>query len=131
MGFAQAEVAKGALVKFVLPDQFSLAKQDPKPALQAMKKKKKKKKKKAKKGGHTKAAGVGLEGFMDWTDPTASELADEKEDDMSNLVTGFTTRMRERATSSQGETTPGFEVPDDKCPKLSSPDGWRGSEQLG
>ena len=42
---------------------------------------------------------------------------------MSNLVASFTTRMRKRATSSQGETTPGFEVPDDKRPKRSSLDG--------
>ena len=58
------------------------------------------KKKKAKKGGQTKATGTGLEGFGDWTDPTASEPAKEREDDMSSLANGFAAQMRKRAKSS-------------------------------
>ena len=46
-GSAQVKVAKGALVKFVQPDQIPLAEQDPYPAPQVVKKKKKKKKTKA------------------------------------------------------------------------------------
>ena len=33
---------------------------------------------------------------------------------MSNLATRFTARMRKQAASSQGETTPGLEVPSGK-----------------
>ena len=51
--------------------------QDPKPAPQAAKEKKKKKVERV------KAVGEGLEGFVDWGEPTASEPAKEKEDDMS------------------------------------------------
>ena len=47
------------------------------------------KKKKANKVGHIKAAGVGLEGFVDWVDPIFSESAEMREDDMSNFATGF------------------------------------------
>ena len=63
------------------------------------------KKKKAKKGGQTKAVGAGLEGFVDWTNPTASEPTEKREDDMSSLTAGFAARMCKRATSTQGETT--------------------------
>ena len=38
----------------------------------------KKKKKKKVKGGQTMATGVGLEGFVDWTDLTASDPAEER-----------------------------------------------------
>ena len=38
---------------------------------------------------------------------------------MSSLAAGFIPRMRKRAASAQGETTPGFEVPGDKCLKQS------------
>ena len=60
---------------------------------------------------------------MDWTDPTASELAEERKNDMSSLVAGFAARMRKLAMSSQGETTPGSEVPGIKRPKRSGPNG--------
>ena len=43
-------------------------------------------KKKAKKGGQTKAADAGLDDFVDWTDPIASESAEEREDDMSHPI---------------------------------------------
>ena len=56
---------------------------------------------------------------MDWTYPTASELTEERADDMSSLVAGFVAQMRKQAASSQGETTPGSEVPGSKLPKLS------------
>ena len=62
--------------------------------------------KKPKKGGKTKVVGVGLEGFVDWTDPTASNLDEEREDDMSSLAVGFVVRMCKQAASSDGETTP-------------------------
>ena len=89
-GSAQAEVSKWALVKFIVHDQFPLAEQDPQPAPQAANKKKKKK---AKRGGQTKAAGAGLEGFVDWMDLTSSELTEERKDDMSSLTAGFAARM--------------------------------------
>ena len=85
-------------MKFVRPNQFPLVKQDPQLAPQVAKKKKKKKK--AKKGGQNKAIYAGLEGFMDWTDPTTSEPVKEREDDMYSLAVGFTERMRKRAASS-------------------------------
>ena len=50
-------------MKFFRPDQLPLAEQDPKPTPQAAKKKNKKNK--AKKGGQTKAADAGLDGFVD------------------------------------------------------------------
>ena len=40
---------------------------------------------------------MGLEGFVDWTDPIASELAEEGKDDMSSLAVGFVTWMCKRA----------------------------------
>ena len=52
------------------------------------------KRKKAKKVGHIKVVGVGLEGFEDWVDPTSSESAEGRKDDMSNFVAGFATWMR-------------------------------------
>ena len=60
----------------------------------------KKKKKKAKKGGQIKAVDVGLKSFVDWTDPTASELAEKREDNMFSLAIGFSSRMHNRAASS-------------------------------
>ena len=42
---------------------------------------------------------------------------------MSNLAAEFAAWMRKRAASSQGETTPDFEVPSDKSPKRSGSDG--------
>ena len=75
------------------------------------------KKKKEKKGGKTKAFGVGLEGFVDWTNATASEPTEKREDDMTSLTAGFATRMFKRAKSTQGETTPSSKVLGDKIPK--------------
>ena len=34
---------------------------------------------------------------MDWTDPAASELTEEREGDMSSLAVGFSTRRHKRA----------------------------------
>ena len=36
---------------------------------------------------------------MDWVDPIVSESAEEREDDMSNLVVGFSSWIRKQATS--------------------------------
>ena len=58
---------------------------------------------------------------MDWVDPNASDPVEEREDDMSSLVTGFSARMRKRAASAQGETTLGFEVSGGKRPKRPGP----------
>ena len=71
---------------------------------------------------------------MGWANPTlptretqgdrpipqiSRELVEKSESDMSSLAVGFAARMRKRATSAQGETTPGFEVPGGKRPKWS------------
>ena len=66
--------------------------QDPRPVPQVVKKKKKK-------TWQTKAAGVGLEGFVDWTNLGVSESAEEEKNEMSGLFFSFTARMRKRATS--------------------------------
>ena len=110
MGFAQepqAEFAKGALVSFVRPNKSSLAVQDPKPAPQVEKKKK----------GKIKATDAGLEGFVEWVDSIASDSAEERKDDLSNLTARFASRMRKQAASAQGDTTPGSEVSGEKCSK--------------
>ena len=86
----QAETAQETSTTFVRPGQSPLDEQDSRPAPQAAKKKKK---------GKIKAAGVGLEGFLDWVDPNASDLTEEKEDDMSSLTVGFFARMHKRAMS--------------------------------
>ena len=52
-------------------------------------------------------------------DQISSELTEEREDDMSSLADGFFARMRKRAASVQGETTPGSEVPGGKRSKRS------------
>ena len=107
-GFAQepqAEFAKGSLLSFVRPNQSSLAVLDPKPAPQAEKKKK----------GKIKATDAGLEGFVKWVDSIASDSAEEREDDLSNLAARFALRMFKQATSAQGDTTPGSEVSGEKC----------------
>ena len=49
--------------------------------------------------GHIKATGAGSECFMDWLNPTASELAEERKEDISSLVIGFAARMRKRGLS--------------------------------
>ena len=60
---------------------------------------------------------MGLVGFVDWTDPTTSELNEEVEDDISSLAIGFSTWMRKRAASSLGETTLSSKVLGRKRPK--------------
>ena len=80
--------------------------------------------------GQVKPVGTGLEGFVGWVNlptretqgdrpapQTASEPAEESEQDMFSLTVGFVVRMRKRVTSAQGETTPGSEVPGGKHPK--------------
>ena len=37
---------------------------------------------------------MGLEGFVDWTNPGVSELAKDEEAEISGLVSGFSARMR-------------------------------------
>ena len=56
---------------------------------------------------------------MDWAAVIDSEPTEEEEGGMSNLVAGFTARMRKQVASSLGETTSGF---GGKRPKLNSPD---------
>ena len=58
-GFSQEKAAPETLVRL---DHLPLPMQDPKPVPQEAKKNKKKKK-----IGQAKAAGTGLEGFVDWT----------------------------------------------------------------
>ena len=77
--------------------------------------------KKTKKGKIT-AAGAGLEGFVDWVSPNASNPTEEKEDNMSSLATRFATPMSKREVSTHGETTPGFEVSGKKRSRRSDPD---------
>ena len=48
---------------------------------------------------------MGLEGFVDWTNPRVSESTKE-EAEMSGLVSGFATMMRKRVASSQGLNAP-------------------------
>ena len=59
---------------------------------------------------------------MDWTNPKVSESSEEEEAEMSALVSDFAVRMRKRAASAQGSTTPSTKVPSRKCPKLNGPD---------
>ena len=44
--------------------------------------------------GYIKVVGAGLEGFMDWLDPTASDPTEKREEDMSSLSVGFSVWMR-------------------------------------
>ena len=48
---------------------------------------------------------MGLEGFLDSTDPTVSESVEENEAEMSSLAAGFAAQMRKRASNAQDETT--------------------------
>ena len=59
---------------------------------------------------------------MDLVDPIVRKLTEEREDDMSNLPAGFTTRMRKRTARAQEETTLGSEVLRSNCLKRSGPD---------
>ena len=62
-----------------------------------------------------KAVGEGLKGFVDLTDPNVSESAE-----MSCLIARFATRMRKRATNTQGEATHGSDGSDGKHSRWSS-----------
>ena len=75
--------------------------QDPKLAPQMAKKKK---------SGQAKVVDEGLEGFVDLTNPTVSESTEERESEMSGLVTGFAMSRRKRAANAQEETTLGLKV---------------------
>ena len=97
-GFArepQTEIAEGALISFVRTDQSPLREQDSQPSPQVVKRKK------AKKVGHIEVVSGGLKGIMDWVDPISSELAEGREDDMSNFAVGFSTWMHPQAKGSQ------------------------------
>ena len=76
---------------------------------------------KKKKKGKIITIDVRLEGFVDWVDPNTSDLAEEREDNMSSLGVGFSAQIRKRAASAQEETTPSFEVYGGKHPKRSGP----------
>ena len=65
---------------------------------------------------------MGLEGFVEWTNPGVSKSAEKEEAEMSGLVSGFAARMSKRAASAQGEIAPSFEALGRKHPKLSGPD---------
>ena len=98
----QVEISEGALVNFFRPDQSHVTVQDIEATPLSNKRKGKIKAARAAKKGkiiprHTKATSVGLEDFMDWLDPTASDPTKEREGDMSSLTTGFAKRMRKRA----------------------------------
>ena len=55
-------------------------------------------------------------------DPIVSDLAEEREDNMSSLVARFSTSMRKWSASAQRETTPNSEVSEGKRPKRFGPD---------
>ena len=59
---------------------------------------------------------------MDWVNPISSQLAEEREEDMSSLTDKFIARVLKRAVSDQREITSIFEGPYDKRPKRSSLD---------
>ena len=74
--------------------------------------------KKKKKTKQSKATDIGLEGFVDWTNPEVNELTEEEEAEMSYLVSSFAARMCKRVANAQGLTAPGAEVSGGKRPKL-------------
>ena len=51
-----------------------------------------------------------------------SESTEERETEMSGLITRFAMRMRKRVANAQGETFFGLEVQDEKCFKRSGLD---------
>ena len=63
-------------------------------------------KNKKKKVGQVKAAGKGLEGFVDWTNPGISESNEEEEAEMSSLVFCFPARMCKLAVNAWGGDCP-------------------------
>ena len=56
---------------------------------------------------------------MDWTDPTVSELVEEREAKMSSIAARFAVQMRKQATNAQGKATPGSEGPNNKDSRQS------------
>ena len=108
----QVEIAEGALVSFVQSEQSPLVVQDSKPTPQAAKKKKTK----------IKAAVLGLEGFVDWVDPIASDSVEERGDDMSSLDAGFVAQICKQFASAQGETSPCSKVSGEKHSRRSGLD---------
>ena len=94
-----------------------MVEQDPQLAPQTAKKKRKKE---AKKGGQTKAADAGPEGFVDWTDLTTSESAKERRDDMSSLAARFAAWMCKQAASTKWKTPAYSKVYGGKRPKRLS-----------
>ena len=70
--------------------------------------------------GQIKAVETGLEDFVDRLDLTASNPAEEWEEDMYSLAAGFIAWMHKRAASAQGEITPGSKVFGGKHQKRSS-----------
>ena len=87
----QAKIAEGALVSFVQPNQSPLREQYSQLAPQTVKRKKENK------VGHIKAADTGLEGFVDWVDPTSSEPTEGRKNDMFNFVVGYALWIRPQA----------------------------------
>ena len=87
----------------IRPDYPPLVVQDSKPTPQEVNKKKRK-------SEQVKTTSKGLEGFVDWTNPTVGELSEEKEAEMSGLVAGFAMRMSKRAANAQEEAIPSLEV---------------------
>ena len=65
---------------------------------------------------------------MDWVDPIINEPIKEREDDMSSLTARFVMRMPKWATSAQGETIFGSEVPGGMSHPDSRPDLIGGSK---
>ena len=78
---------------------------------------------KKKKKGMIIAIGAGLESFVDWVDPNASDPIKEREEDMSSLAVEFAARICKQAARAQGETTPHSEVSGRKRQK------WYGSDE--
>ena len=58
---------------------------------------------------------------MDWLDPTSSDSAKQREEDMSSHVAGFSAGTLKRAVRAKRETTLGSEVSGGKSLKWSGP----------
>ena len=108
-GSSQAKAVSEPLVR---SDYLPLVVQDLNLAPQAVTKKKKK-------PGQAKTASKGLEGFMDWTNQPVSQSIEEREVEMSGLVTGFSMLMHKRVANAKEGTILGLEVPGDKCSRPS------------
>ena len=68
-----------------------------------------------------KVARTGLEGSVNLTDSTVSELTKEMEAEISNIAAGFVVWMSKQAANAQGEATPGSEGSNGKRFKQSGP----------